>query len=321
MYKISIIVPIYNVEQYLHRCVDSILAQDYANIELILIDDGSPDNCGVICDEYAQLDSRIKVVHKKNGGLSDARNAGLAIASGEFIAFIDSDDWVASDYISTMLKYMIETGCDICECEVVKTTGETKADTRENIKTTCYETVDALKALIYDKQLHQHVWNKLYRRDCLKEEFFPAGKTNEDEFWTYRVFGNANKVVKVEKVLYYYFQREGSIMGAGYNLKRLDALEAKLLRQNYIEAKFPMLRDVAKCNLFASCMYSGQMILKHLNPEDKCKAKYVVNRIQKKNQPQQIDSNLSEKERRWIQLAKINFWAVCHVKNLLRIGF
>lgn len=318
---VSIVVPIYNVEPYLYRCVNSILEQDYTTLEVILVDDGSPDNCGAICDEYSQLDSRVKVIHKKNGGLSDARNAGLAVATGNYIAFIDSDDWIATDYISTMLNLMLDTGCDICECGVIKTTGMVNHDDSNDIEATSYDRLAALSELIYDKNLKQHVWNKLYTRDCIKQELFPVGKTNEDEFWTYRVFGNANKVVQVNKVLYYYFQRESSIMGVGYNLKRLDALEAKNIRQEYIEKNFPELSDIAKCNLFASCIYSGQMILKHLNSADRQIAQDVVNGIQKKNHPHRMDANLTVKERLWIYLAKINFWFTCRVKNLLRKGF
>ena len=122
--KISVIVPIYNVEPYLHRCVDSLLLQTYQDFELILIDDGSTDNCGMICDEYAALDDRIRVIHKLNGGLSDARNVGLEIATGEYIAFVDSDDWVARDYLECLFVTLCETGADICECNLIKTTGE-----------------------------------------------------------------------------------------------------------------------------------------------------------------------------------------------------
>lgn len=319
---ISVIVPIYNVEQFLPRCIDSLLNQDCKNFELILVDDGSIDKCGAICDRYAKNDSRIKVIHKPNGGLSDARNAGLEIATGEFIAFVDSDDWVASNYLSTMLEILKISGSDICECEVLKTEGEVDIcdDTPDSMQV--YSAEAALKQLICDSVFHQYVWNKLYKRSCLEDIFFPVGKTNEDEFWTYQVFGNANRIVKSNRILYYYYQREGSIMGVGFNLKRLDALEAKQRRQEYLENHYPSLSAMSKVNLFTSCIYSGQMTLKYLKGEQKRKAMRIIEMVQSASRPvkQEFDS-LPGSEKLWIQMAKANFWMLCRVKNLLEIGF
>lgn len=318
--NISIIVPIYNVEPYLHRCVDSLLRQTYKDFELILVDDGSPDNCGRICDEHVTADSRVRVVHKPNGGLSDARNAGLAIAQGEYIAFVDSDDWVAKDYLERLLAALLETGADICECDVFRTSGEEPS--AEHGNPAVYETSEALKQLIHDGSFHQHVWNKLYRRDVIADILFPKGKTNEDEFWTYQVFGNAKKVVKIQDVLYFYFQRPGSIMGETYSLKRLDALEAKLQRQQYIDSKFPKLSQQARLNLFGSCIYAGQMSLIHLSGEQRSIAKAKINEIVRQ-------CGISFKEcagvdgsnKVWFTLAKVSFWGTCRAKNLLKKGF
>lgn len=121
---ISVIVPIYRVEEYLPRCIDSLLAQTYQNIQIILVDDGSPDACGRICDEYASTDKRIQVIHKENGGLSDARNAGLSASKGDYIAFVDSDDWVASEYLERMQQSLCKHDADICECSVQHTSGD-----------------------------------------------------------------------------------------------------------------------------------------------------------------------------------------------------
>lgn len=319
---ISIIVPIYKVEQFLPRCIDSVLNQEYKNFELILVDDGSPDQCGVICDIYAEKDSRIKVIHKQNGGLSDARNVGLEIARGDYISFVDSDDWVASDYLSVMMEVLKKTESDICECEVLKTTGlvNTCVDNQEHVQ--IYSTESALEQLICDGELHQYVWNKLYKRSCMKGISFPVGKTNEDEFWTYRVFGNACKIAKVDRVLYYYFQRKGSIMGVAYNLKRLDALEAKQQRQEYMELHYPALSAMSKVNLFTSCIYSGQMTLKYLKDEQKKKAINMIGHIQSQSRPVKSEfNNLSCSEKLWIQMAKVDFWMLCRVKNLLGKGF
>ncbi len=173
--------PIYNVEEYLGRCVDSILGQTYGDFDLILVDDESPDRCGEICDSYEKKRQPGSCVHKDNGGLSDARNAGLEIADGEFVCFIDSDDWVAPDYLEATLKAMIDNGSDICECGVLRTTGEDdpageNSLQKEDAKAAeTFSAERALSLLIGDQVLHQHVWNKLYRRHCLERSVDRCG--------------------------------------------------------------------------------------------------------------------------------------------------
>jgi glycosyltransferase involved in cell wall biosynthesis len=319
--NISIIVPIYNVEPYLRRCVDSLLGQTYADFELILVDDGSPDNCGAICDEYAAMDARVRVIHKPNGGLSDARNAGMEIAQGKYIAFVDSDDWAAPDYLERMLEAMQKTGADICECDILRTYGEEDVPPSADTTPAVFETEKAMSELINDGVFHQYVWNKLYRREIIGDVLFPKGKTNEDEFWTYQIFGNAEKVVKIPDVLYFYFQRPGSIMGQTYSLKRLDALEAKLQRQRYLDAKFPQLSLQAKLNLFGSCIYAGQMSLMHLSGEQQAAAKVVIMKAVRQcgiSLQECIHTGGSNKV--WFPMAKCAFWGTCALKNLLKKG-
>lgn len=318
---ISIIIPIYNVEPYLRRCVDSLLRQTCADFELILVDDGSPDGCGAICDAYAVRDDRVRVIHKPNGGLSDARNAGLEIARGEYIAFVDSDDWVVPDYLERMHTVLLETGADICECDILRTYGEENIPPIAQSAPTVFGTADALAELIRDGAFHQHVWNKLYHRAAIADIQFPKGKTNEDEFWTYQVFGRAEKIVKIPDVLYFYFQRPGSIMGETYSLKRLDALEAKLQRQQYIDAKFPQLRLQAKLNLFGSCLYAGQMSLIHLSKEQLPEAKAKINEaVSRCGLSFRECAGAGESNKLWFAMAKYTFWKTCRLKNLLKKG-
>lgn len=321
-FTISIIVPIYKVEQYLQRCVDSLLKQTYENFELILVDDGSPDSCGDICDEYARQDSRIQVIHKENGGLSDARNAGMDIATGEYIVFVDSDDWVVSDYLESMLEALEETDSDICECQVYRTTGEEYTDIKMEVKPEVYDTIVALNELIHDGVFRQHVWNKLYRREVVGDIRFPKGKTNEDEFWTYQVFGRARQAVKIDDVLYCYYQRSGSIMGQGYSLKRLHALEAKVERQTYIDKNYPGLSVIARLNLYFSCMYAAQMSLEHMAGEDLSFAKNKIEACVKKAAVEKSDGKtLTGKTKIWFTLSRWNFWETCKLRNALKIGF
>lgn len=320
---ISVIVPVYNVENYLSRCVDSLINQTYTSLEIILVDDGSPDNCPKICDSYALKDNRIKVIHKKNGGLSDARNAGMRIASGKYVSFIDSDDYVSVDFFEVLYNTLISENSDVVECCVVKFYDKehVKAYT-DDLKITNFDTIDGLNALISEDPFHQHVWNKLYKSELIINIPFVIGKLNEDEFWTYQVFGRAKKVTKINKTMYYYFQRENSIMGNTYNLRRLDSLEGKYNRQKYIEEKFPLLSHRARIDMFASCMFACQSSMRYLEKRDKRKAKKIILQYVKSCKLSKEDiSFLKGKIKFWFCFANIFFVFCCKVRSLLGVGF
>lgn len=320
---ISVIVPIYNVEKYLARCVDSMVNQTYKNLEIILVDDGSPDCCPQMCDDYAEKDSRIKVVHKKNGGLSDARNAGMAVATGEYISFIDSDDYVSDDFFECLLDVMNKENSDIAECSVVKLYEDNRFDEfSDDLSVKTYDTQDAMSALIAENPFHQHVWNKLYKTELVKDIPYAVGKLNEDEFWTYQVFGIANKVSKLNKTMYYYFQRNSSIMGVGYNIRRLDALEGKANRQKYIENNFPELSTQAKIDLYGSCMFAYQSVLKFMSGADKKKALELIRKYRKMYNLSFDEIKLADKSaRKYFYLANCNFGFCCKFRAISGIGF
>ena len=320
---ISVIIPIYNVEKYLARCVDSIVNQTYKNLEIILVDDGSPDRCPQMCDDYAKKDSRIKVVHKKNGGLSNARNAGMAVATGEYISFIDSDDYVSDDFFECLLDVMNKENSDIAECSVVKFYEDNRFDEfSDDLSVKTYDTQDAMSALIAENPFHQHVWNKLYKTELVKDIPYAVGKLNEDEFWTYLVFGRANKVARINKTMYYYFQRSSSIMGVGYNIRRLDALDGKANRQKYIENNFPDLSMQAKIDLYGSCMFAYQSVLEFMSGADKKKALSIIKKY-KKNCNLSVDeiNTIKYSSKKYFMLAKFNFYLCCKIKSVLKIGF
>lgn len=323
MNLVSVIVPIYKVEEYLDRCIQSIIKQSWKHLELILVDDGSPDHCPAICDKWKEKDKRIKVLHKMNGGLSDARNAGLKIASGDYITFIDSDDWVDLNYLKQLLDTMENNNCDIVECEVFRTSDETEIPPEKNqASVMVLPTELALEKLIEDNCFHQYVWNKLYKRSVVDGILFKKGKINEDEFWTYQIFGNAKMIGKINVPLYFYFQRDSSIMGSGYSLKRLDALEAKMNRQLYIEKNYPRLTDTAKVNLYTSCIYQGQMTLLYLKGKERLEAKKRIYDIAKKSMPKiTAYSDMPFSTQVWIIATKFCFWGTCRVKNFLKKGF
>ncbi len=267
---ISIIVPIYKVESLLDTCVRSLIAQTYTNTEIILVDDGSPDRCGELCDEWAEKDARIRVVHKENGGLSDARNAGLAMATGEYIGFVDSDDWIEPRMYELLYNALCETDADIAECDRDDFSDEHPATpfTAEAITKHVYTAEQALAELIVDGALRQTVWNKLYRAELVTDPLFPVGKLNEDEFWTYKVFGQANTIVHIDAKLYHYYQREGSIIHV-YTPKRLACLEAHKERNAYLKERYPALVSMATDRWLSTCMghYQQMCVTPSVDPD------------------------------------------------------
>ena len=262
---ITVIVPVYKVEPYLDRCVQSIIDQSYKDLEIILVDDGSPDNCPLMCDAWAKKDCRIKVIHKENGGLSDARNAGLKAAAGEYIAFADSDDWIASNMYEILLTRMIETESDIVSCDALRV-WEDHTPSRNMIRINgnyILNKTEAMKALIQSTCQIQTVWNKLYKRAVIKDIPFEKGKIHEDEFWSWKVFAMASRVATVEEALYYYSQRNDGIMGKGYSGSPLSVVEARQQRHDYIMNNMPELADIDSESLLGTCYYQGIQVIRY----------------------------------------------------------
>ena len=225
---VSIIIPIYGVEDYLEHCVRSILNQTYKNLEIILVDDGSPDGCPAMCDAYAKEDPRVIVIHKQNGGLSDARNAGMEIAKGGYIMFVDSDDWVAPEIVETLMNLLTGHDADIAECSyanVYKDRIEPKTKcTGEIIEAT---PIQSLSLMLDYRTFLPVAWGKLYRKDIMCGISFPVGRLHEDEFTTYKYHLNARRLVYIDMAFYFYNQmRSDSTMHKEYHLKRLDGCEA-----------------------------------------------------------------------------------------------
>ncbi len=228
---ISVVVPIYNVEQYLPKCIESLLNQTYQNLEIILVDDGATDNCPAICDAYAGKDERIKVIHKKNGGLSDARNAGTAAATGACIGFIDSDDFVKPDMYEKMYARIKETGADIAICNFlrVKVDGTPIADANQymSIDDKIYNSKEAITHLCGDNyEYWVTAWNRLYKAEVAKAVEFPKGKIHEDEFTAHLFYDRAEKIAGISEPFYQYVIREDSIMTKKYSVKNLAYVEA-----------------------------------------------------------------------------------------------
>lgn len=237
---VSIIVPVYKVEPYLQRCIDSICTQTYSNLEIILVDDGSPDHSGEILDRNAELDTRIVVIHKKNGGLSSARNTGLDVAKGEYISFIDADDKVHPQFIEILLALCRQYECEIALCDYLEIS-EDSVDLPLNPQQSLfiYNRRQALYELCCTRNAVKYVvaWNKLYKRDLFNKIRYPVGRIHEDEFTTYQLLWKANRIAVTNQYLYYYLQRPTSIMGNPFSVKRLDVLEAYKERLAFLKDK------------------------------------------------------------------------------------
>ncbi len=319
---ISVIIPIYKVEKYLDKCVQSIVDQTYTNLEIILVDDESPDNCPAMCDAWAAKDSRIKVIHKKNEGAGKARNVALDMAQGEWIGFIDSDDYISSDFYTTLSCYMTND-VDVVECEHLETTQDSALADIENkdIIADVYTTEQAMIEHIRDTRFRQLIWNKLYRQSVIGDVRFPEHTKIDDEFWMYRVLGNARRLVHVNKVMYAYRQQEDSITHVITAEKRLQALEAKLNRFDYLKKYFPQLSAVSESNLWMTCIYQGQQAKRLMNRADSKKAVQHIKAILKSH-PISLKTinSLELKQQLWICLAKMSFSFVCSLRNLLKIG-
>ena len=322
--KISVIVPVYRVEAFLDRCVQSIAEQSYKNLEIILVDDGSPDNCPAICDAWAEKDSRVKVVHKQNGGLSDARNAGMAIATGELMGFVDSDDWITPDMYQHLHDLMAADHSDIAACGA-EMVWEDGTPPRMLTKSGCcvLNQEEAMRAIIEESWLKQPVWYKLYKTALIRDIPFPVGKYHEDVFWSYQAVARAQKVSVSDKVCYYYAQRSNSIMGEGYSLKRLDAIEAYCRRIEFVRQAYPALEKEALISLWASCLYNGQMALRFLQQQEEKSRVFSYLQKQIKQYPiSRVDyQNQKITHRIWFTMAKMSLRGACLIRNYLNIGF
>ena len=257
---ISVIVPIYKVEKYLRKCVESILSQTHTNLEIILVDDGSPDNCGAICDEYAKQDARIKVIHKPNGGLSDARNAGLDIMTGEYVAFVDSDDWIGPRMYETLLQMLKLFQADIAIGGVADDLEQDGKVTTVKVSNYGDEPFSESAAEAMRRYFHGSwaAWDKLYKADLFRDIRYPVGEINEDEAIVLQLLSKCTRVCYTNEVFYHYMRRpsSGSITAASFSVKKL-AWQAHC-RDNleFVQAHYPTLVSDAAARYRGSLLWS-----------------------------------------------------------------
>ncbi len=314
---ISVIVPVYKVEAYLDRCISSIVNQTYRNLELLLVDDGSPDRCPQMCDEWAKRDDRIRVIHQENRGAGAARNRGLDQARGEWIAFADSDDYLSEELYSH-LAGLLARGADIAECAYAEVTGDDCSFLRGEEQIRCFFGAEAMEQHIRDGIFRQLIWNKLYRREMIGPIRFPEDTRIDDEFFTWKVLANAKLLIRSELVGYAYRQQPQSIMHTISPERRLEAVTARCRRHDYLAEHFPELIPQSLQNLWFTCLYQGQRLLR----EEPARQDILeaLEQTLRSYSLTALPEDCTWKSRFWLKLAQGSFAAACRLRNTLRIG-
>ena len=309
--KISVIVPVYNVEQYLERCVDSIINQTYTNLEIILVNDGSTDNSGKLCDELAKKDERIRVIHKENGGLSDARNRGIDESESDLVGFIDSDDYIDRDMYEILLKNLNNTDADLSMCALYDVYNNTPEAQVTNKETWELSSEQAIKMVMEAKILSVTAVNKLYRKSLFTDLKFEVGKIAEDAFIMIKLLDKCEKIVATNEKKYYYVHRENSITTQKFSTKFLNVIEAYEQNSNIILGKYPLLKDVAQTRINWAYFYVLDRLLLDDNYNDKELENKLISYL-KNHRKDILNDPLFTKGR------KIGFIALLLSRNLYR---
>lgn len=308
---ISIIVPVYNVEKYLSRCIDSLLAQTYPKIEIILIDDGSTDSSGIICDQYC-CNKNIRVIHQKNKGLSGARNTGINEASGEFITFVDSDDFVANDYVEYLYSLIVNYHADMAICSNCKFFEKKDIELfkQKNIKIKLFSSEEALENMLYRKGITAYACGKLYRTTHFGDVFFPENKLFEDLSTTYKLIDKCQKICWSSAAKYYYFQRENSIVNSKFDRKKLHVLEAGFEINRFIIKYYPDIENAVKSKIFVSAVdLYRKLPIDNVLKEEKIYLDQIIRKYRK--------DVFRDKKNKWV--TRVMAFVACINISLLRL--
>ncbi len=304
--KISVIIPVYNVEKYLRQCLDSVINQTYKNLEIILINDGSTDNSGKICEEYALNDERIKMIHKENGGISSARNTAIDTANGKFITFIDSDDDVELDYIDYLYNILKKFDCkmSVCTHNIIK---KNKIKKSFNLKTDYkLSSQECIKKLLYNDGIDTSAWAKLYDKSLFDNIRYPVGKLFEDIATTYKFFIKSKEIACGHLAKYNYNVRENSIVTKKFNKAKFDLLESTDNMSEEIINLFPNLKEaVLRRRVYARFSTLNQMA--QVDKDNKEKVKEIISFIKKYKWNILTDNNVPIRDKCAILLLQINY--------------
>lgn len=305
---ISIIVPVYNVEKYLGECIDSIINQTYKNLEIILVDDGSTDNSGKICDDYAIIDKRVSVIHKKNGGLSDARNIGIEFARGYYLYFADSDDYISENAIEVLFNTAEKYNADIVKANVyiIDNLGnpiESDGDSNSTKGVAIYNKNEAIDRFI-DKTWS--AWNKLYKSSIHKNVLFPVGKIHEDEAIMCDLLQKVNKVVEIDDKLYYYRRRKGSITESDYSIKKMDWFYAWKKNTEFINENYPLYLKKTLNKFLDVSFYNLDNLLKRSKKEEAKDINNIITEIRKYKKDIILNNNIKYTKKLRVLLIILN---------------
>ncbi|GAA2925355.1 glycosyltransferase family 2 protein [Enterococcus raffinosus] len=269
MCEISIIVPVYNVEKYIRKCIDSILNQTFRDFELILVDDGSPDNSGAICDQYAKKDSRIRVIHKENGGLSSARNAGIEVAQGKYLGFVDSDDYIAEDMYELLHNNIIKEGADLSICGIYDVYKQKTPKVLPEFRKVCTKD-EMIKMILEAKLVSVHAVNKLYKRDLFKMIRYPVGIITEDAAIIFQVLDQCKKIIVDTNQKYFYFHRDESISSKNFSPRDLDTIKVWKTNEEWISKKYPLFKTEVHTRVcWANFIVLDKLVLSDKSGESK----------------------------------------------------
>lgn len=278
--KISVVVPVYNVEKYLQKCVDSIIDQTYENLEIILVDDGATDSSGKMCDEYLEKDSRIQVIHKANGGLSDARNIGMKHATGEYIIFIDSDDYIASDMLEYLYVNIINSQADFSTCGVFDVYDDHITEQKEE-EIEIITAEQSFNYILQGTKIRGAIWNKLMKKALIEDLEFPVGRTYEDVFFTCDLIQKSEKVCVGTKPKIYYVHRENSITTRPYQKKDYDIIDGYAKTYNLVKQKYPNLIRQAEFRVYWSWFVVLDKILNQDDYKKHVELQDLINKLRK----------------------------------------
>ena len=260
---LSIIVPVYNVEQYINRCIKSIVNQTYQNIEIILVDDGSTDSSGDLCDKWAKADNRIVIVHKKNGGLSSARNAGIKIAKGDYLGFVDSDDYIEVDMYHQMIEAVVEHQKDTACCGRMLHIGDKKLKLEFcSDRTETFDAQSAIREVLLLNKIDVSACDKIYKKQLFDKVLYPEGRISEDAAVILEILSNSNGVVHIGHPCYHYVFREDSISKSEYNHKKYDAYINCITMSEFIEKEYPCLQKEIKiyCTMITGALLQAMYV-------------------------------------------------------------
>lgn len=317
---ISVVIPVYNVKAYIRKCVESVNNQTYRNLEIILVDDGSTDGSNKICDDLALEDDRVLVIHKKNGGLSDARNVGINKAKGKYITFIDSDDYVSNDYIEYLYNLLSNTNSDISICNPIYIYENKEKDIKDSIQNETIvkkmNSIEALEMMLYQNYYDTSAWGKLYKIELFQDIRYPVGMLFEDMGTTYKLFLKSTNIVFGNAEKYYYLQRVNSISNNIFNYKKMDYLKFAEEIYNYVEKEIPKIKNCASARVISVACN----ILLQLPEEDKYRLvkKKLYCKIVEKRKGLIFDKNVRKKNKVIILLSYFPYKVFIKIFDMIK---